>query len=483
MKKIRFLALALAFTMLFGLTPALAAQIGSPDAPVPVTMLLKDMSAADEAGQAYCKALNEAMAKQGAYVDFRFVDAPAGKYVEVVPLAVLNEVLSADILYFQGNTETQVASQGFLEDMSAYVENSQYLKNILYPHNLERLKNSPYLLAAAPIAVFQPVLRKDWAAKLTSYEALMKEPTVDNYVAFLKEMKETGLCEYPICVYGDHTRLDSVFGAAFGVTKTLVKNSEGKWVYKYVTEEMKNLLAFYAQLYQEGLIDPEYLTNTWDVAEEKFYSGKAGMLIGKTGATIDVYDTQMMTVNGEGAGLTVLPPAKSELGQSYIAVDVSKEERGRVISADSKVKEAAFAVMDFMASPEGRILDLYGVEGFHYDLVDGKIVPKADAPAWYGVFYDSLLGMDNLPVEADAPLGFAGLESLDLSVEYYLADNNLVLPSEYAAYWDAMNSLFKEFASDVIRGQQSIDAFGQFVEKWNAAGGDILSDYLATVME
>ena len=29
---------------------------------------------------------------------------------------------------------------------------------------------------------------------------------------------------------------------------------------------MKNLLAFYHQLYEDGLIDPDYLTNTWDVA-------------------------------------------------------------------------------------------------------------------------------------------------------------------------------------------------------------------------
>ena len=66
MKKLVSLLLALA--MLLSCTAALA-DIGTPDAPVKVTMLLKDMPADDPAGQAFCKALNEKMAEQGMYVD------------------------------------------------------------------------------------------------------------------------------------------------------------------------------------------------------------------------------------------------------------------------------------------------------------------------------------------------------------------------------------------------------------------------------
>lgn len=472
------LSLVLALLMAGG---ALA-DIGTADAPVPVTMLLKDMASDDAAGLAYCEAVEKALAEQGVYVDFSFIDAPAGTYVEVVPLAVMNEVLTADILFFQGNSDTQVAEQGFLQDMTPYVEGSTYLKDVMYQHNLDRLANSPYLLTASPLDVFIPVLREDWIPQLQTYDTLLAEPTVDAYRAFLTELTDKGLCEYAICVYGDHTRLDSVFGAAFGVTKTLVQTDEGGWVYKHVTPEMKALLGFYAELYADGLIDPEYLTNTWDVAEEKFYSAKAAMLIGKAGATIDVYDNQMQTVNGAEAALVPLPPATGEAGQFYIAVDVSKEERGRVISADSQVKEAAFAVMDFAASPEGRVLDLYGVEGFHYDLVDGKITPREDAPAWYGAFYSSLKGLAP-DLNADAPLGNAGMESIAMADEYYLADNNVLLPTEYAAYWDAMTSLFKEYSADIIRGQRPLDDFDEFVEKWNAAGGDTIGEYLGTVME
>ena len=111
-------------------------------------------------------------------------------------------------------------------------------------------------------------------------------------------------------------------------------------------------------------------------------------------------------------------------------------------------------------------------------------MPIEGAPDWYGVFYDSLIGLENIPYEADAPMGEAGLTSLDIASEYFLADNAVNLPSEYSAYWDAMISLFNEYAVDVIRGDKNTDSdWNAFVEAWNAAGADKISEYLGTVME
>ena len=480
MKKL--FAFVLALAMLCTCAAALA-DIGSPDAPVKVTYLLKDMPADNEPGQAFCKAVNEKLAEKGIYVDLTFIDSPAGKYIEVMPIAVINEVISADIYWYQSNTETTAADQGFLEDLTGIIAGSENLQAIMGEHDKVRLQNSPYLLWATNLPTYTPVMRQDWAEKLPSYAALVADPTVDNWVALLKELKSEGLTTYPICFYGSHGNLDSVFGAAFGVTTTLV-NQDGTWVYKQVTENMKNLLAFYHELYVNELIDPEYLTNTWDVAEDKFYKGTSAMLIGKAGAIVDVYDTAMKNAQGDAATLVVLPPAKSDLGQFYGAIDTSKEERGIAVSADSANKEAVAAIIDFMASPEGRVLDLYGVEGVHYNIEDGKLVPIEGAPEWYSTFFDSLLCLDKIPYTADAPLGAAGLKSLDMAAEYFVADNKVVLPSEYAAYWDAMSNLFNEYAVDVIRGDKNTEGdWDAFVQAWNANGGTVVSEYLATVMK
>lgn len=481
MKKL--VALALALAMLLSCAAALA-DIGTPDAPVKVTYLLKDMPADNEAGQAFCKAVNEKLAEQGIYVELTFIDSPAGKYIDVMPIAVINEAISADLYWYQSNTEVTAADQGFLEDMTAIIAGSENLQSIMGEHDKVRLANSPYLLWATNLPSYTPVLRGDWAKKLPSYEALTADPTVDNWVALLKDLKGEGFSTYPITFYGSHGNLDSIFGAAFGVTTTLVKQDDGTWVYKQVTDGMKNLLAFYHQLYVDNLIDPEYLTNTWDVAEEKFYSGTSAMLIGKAGAIVDVYDTQIQNTQGADAALVILPPAKSDLGQAYSAIDTSKEERGIALSADSKNKEAVAAIIDFMASPEGRVLDLYGVENVHYTIEDGKLVPIEGAGEWYSTFFDSLLNIDKIPYEADAPLGAAGLKSLDMAAEYFVADNKVNLPSEYAAYWDAMSNLFNEYAVDVIRGDKNTESdWDAFVTAWNANGGTIISEYLATVMK
>ena len=100
------------------------------------------------------------------------------------------------------------------------------------------------------------------------------------------------------------------------------------------------------------------LTDTWDTMEQKFYEGKTGIIAGTLSST-QIYDNKMRSVNGEESELVILPPAKG-VAQGYRAEDVTKEERGFTMNIDSKNKDAAWAVLEFMASPEGRILDKVG---------------------------------------------------------------------------------------------------------------------------
>ena len=42
-----------------------------------------------------------------------------------------------------------------------------------------------------------------------------------------------------------------------------------------------------------------------------------------------------------------------------------------------------------------------------------------------------------------------------------------------------MINLYNEYATDVIRGQNTADNFGEFVNKWNQAGGNAFESELA----
>jgi len=166
-----------------------------------------------------------------------------------------------------------------LEDLRPYVNKSKYIKNVLDPHSKARLDNYPYLIWVAPPRVRTPVIRKDWYDSLPSAKALVAKPTVDAYYTLFKDLVQKKGAQYGISVTGATNgaeELDSIFDAAFGITSTWMKGSDGQWVYCRVTPNEKEKLEFYAKLYKEGLLDPEYLTKNGIQKSKHFMKEKQG---------------------------------------------------------------------------------------------------------------------------------------------------------------------------------------------------------------
>lgn len=455
--------------------PVTVGQIGSPDAPVTVKIVVKDVFPDEEGVIALCAAINEKMAAQGQYVDVQFVEPPASGYASAMPLAVMNGEVDADIIYFQGG-DKPVADQGLLEDLTPYIAGSTYVKQLMDESNVAKMESYPYLLWLAPPRVSTPVVRTDWLEGVSSYETLIADPTPENYITFFKELKEVNGAKYAFCCYADVGNLDAFFNHAFGVTGTVLQEN-GEWIFSKASQAEKAKLEFYAQLYAEGLLDPDYLTLTWDVVEQRFYDGEAAVIAGTAGGVIQVYDQKMMSLYGDSASLTVLPPAKG-VSQSYRSIDTTKESRGLAINVDSEVKDAAWAVLEFMASPEGRILDKVGIEGMHYNIEGDKIVFTDKFAGWWAHFWDTTNNFNPTPALAEPVLTPAAQDSLDKVNEYMVMDHNLLIPEELTPQWDAMNQLYNEYAADIVRGIKPIEAFDEFVEKWNENGGNDFHDLL-----
>ena len=449
--------------------------IGSPDAPVTVKVVVKDVFPDEPDVIALCAAINEKMAAQGNYVNVEFVEPPASGYASAMPLAVMNGEVDADIIYFQGG-DKPLADQGLLEDLTGYIAGSEYVKGLMDASNVAKMESYPYLLWLAPPRVSTPVVRTDWLEGVASYETLVADPTPENYIAFFKELKEVNGAKHAFTMYGDLQKLDAFFNHAFGVTGTCVQEN-GEWIFSKASQAEKAKLEFYAQLYAEGLLDPDFLTLTWDVVEQRFYDGEAAIIAGTAGGVVQVYDQKMLSLYGDSAALTVLPPAKG-VSQSYLSIDVTKEGRGYAINIDSEVKDAAWAVLEFMASPEGRILDKVGIEGTHYNIEGDKIVFTDKFAGWWARFWDTTNNFNPTPALAEPVLTPAAQDSLDKVNEYMIMDHNLLIPEELTPQWDAMNQLYNEYAADIVRGIQPIDAFDEFVEKWYANGGNDFHDLL-----
>ncbi len=447
-----------------------------------VRMILKDLDT-DPNADAFISLIEKGMTAAGTPVDITLLKTPAGDYATKISLMVLSGDIP-DLIYFQGGDD-KVASQGLLEDLRPYVAKSRYVGPLMDAHSATRLASYPYLVWLSPPRVRAPVMRKDWYDSLPSAKAVMATPTVDTYYALLKDLVAKKGTKYGIGVTGATNgveELDAIFDPAFGNTSTWMKGADGKWFYSRVSANERAKLEFYAKLYKEGLLDPEYLTKKWDTKEQAFYEGSAGLVVGVSPGSIDVYVNKMM--KAQGSDLISLPPPKGKAQGLTPFVDVTKEPRGWAISATSKVKDAAFAILDFMWSPAGEKIAKLGIPGIHYT-DDGKQYVISDK---YGEWSNGWFGDSWNGFNPDKPLSRplmnkSAVDAGALAKKYMMPDRNFLIPDQYVTNWDAMTNLYKEYAADIVTGKKPISTFDEFVTKWNAAGGVDVTRYAQTVLK
>ncbi|GAA0316710.1 hypothetical protein GCM10008967_04140 [Bacillus carboniphilus] len=447
-----------------------------------IQIVMKDDNSSNPVSEPYFDAIEKGLLEdENIKVNFELVDLPQGNYAEKLNLLLYSGEIP-DMIYFQGGDQA-IAEQGLLEDLRPYIEDSKYLKDIIQPYNEQRLENYPYLLWVKPLAPKVPVIRGDWFNQMETSAALMENPTVDNYYAFFKELVEkqpggNGKPAYALTVAGDIAEIDFTFDMAFGINQTWLKKDDGTYEYARVSQQQKEKLEFYHKLYADGLLDPQFLTKQWDTKEKAFYDSEAAVIPGTAGKVIDIYDGKMVQVNGDDASLVLLPPAKGEF-QGYGATDVTKESRGIAISSQSENKELVFKILDYMASPQGQMIDRFGFEGEHYNIVDGNIeLTDKYYSEWFARFWEPVEFTSPTPVSEKTPLlGESASKSLEDAQEFYAEDNSFIIPEEYVANWDAMQNLYKEFTTDVITGKRPISDFDAFVEDWYSAGGEQITEY------
>jgi len=401
----------------------------------------------------------------GIEIDLELVPVPRETYSQNLNLLIMSGDIP-DIIWFRDDGDLLWAEQSLLTDLRPYVEKSEILQESMNSWNKERLENYPYILAIYPLNLKIGVTKMEWLEDLNIEIPENRPMTIDEYYEMLKKFTEKG--QYGITVAGNPgglTELDWIFSSAFGTEKMWVKDENGNYVFSHVTPMRKEQLAFYRKIYQEKILDPEFLTTNWQAKEDKFYSGRVGMIVGTSGVVIDLYADRTKKI---GDGTTVIPlvPPSGPYGDAgFLAVNLYKEPRGFAIPVTSKVKDTAFKFLEFMASEQGQFLDWFGVEGIHYVKENGKIVKTQEE--WWPFFFESTNWQSPIPL-----LGDAGKKSLEICNEYYVGDNYFPMPQEYATLWDAMNSIEREYSSKIVMGQFDIDKFDEFVEKWYKAGGE-----------
>ena len=437
-----------------------------------VRIVMKDLLTSNPEDVAHMARIEAALRAQGHDITLQIIDLPSEGYAEKLNLMLLSGDLP-DLIYFQGG-DAQISSQGVLRDLNPLIAGTTYLKDALWPHNVERLKNYPYLLYVYPPRTKAPVMRKDLLAAVGT-----PAPTnLAEWDAMLRAIPGKMLNGKPVTngiIAPDNTaELDAVFDPAFGITKTWAKGADGAWQHSQISEGERAKLAWYADLFANNVLDREFITSNWEVKEDKFYTGRVGVVMGTAGPVVGIYEAKMALAN-PGAELVLLdPPAGIQ------AVDVSKESRGFAIPVTSNNVEAAMAFLDFVASPEGQFFDRLGFEGTHYTR-NGDVLTATDKlGAWYPRFIIANPAWYQPPINALTPLAQG---SVDQGVRLFQADNTFVWPAELAAAVDGAQTYYRTNVYRFVSGEKSTATdWDAYVQGWLAAGGQAMTDYARTVL-
>lgn len=359
------------------------------------------------------KAITEAT---GVTLDVSYPVASQGDAKEDVALMIANDEYP-DMIYAKGSA-TDLYQAGALIDMTDLIE--KYGPNIkkMYGAEMEKLKwsqDDPGIYQLSYAGVNQKTLTTggscqiQWAAlKENDY----KYPkTLDEYEKMIKSYlaahpkTEDGLDMIGITMSASDWHWMITLGNPAGLIADASPDN-GQWIiddeynvhYKHVTDEEKEYFKWLCRMYNEGILDPNFATQTDDDYIAKVASGRV----------VAITDAEWHYSQCEATLV-----ADGKVDQTYVGLPVTLREDqvekallyqgttvgwGIGITKSCKDPVRAIKFLDYLCSDEGQILYHWGIEGENYFLDDDGQPYRTDeevAKAQSDPDYAKNTGIDN----------------------------------------------------------------------------------------
>lgn len=166
---------------------------------------------------------------------------------------------------------------------------------------------------------------------------------------------------------------------AYGETIGWEKTESGDWEPWQVRRGTLNAIKWYRKCYQDGLVEPDFMTSTRDMYLERKNSNRYGIeywwttALSETNAWFSAFTQAVPTQNTQ-----ILQQVTIEGEDSRFPFTTSASNTGcsLVIFKECEHPERVMAILNFLATDEGADLVVFGPEGEAWDLVDDKIVPR-----------------------------------------------------------------------------------------------------------
>ena len=359
------------------------------------------------------KAITEAT---GVTLDVSYPVASQGDAKEDIALMIANDEYP-DMIYAKGSA-TDLYQAGALIDMTDLIE--KYGPNIkkMYGAEMEKLKwsqDDPGIYQLSYAGVNQKTLTTggscqiQWAAlKENDY----KYPkTLDEYEKMIKSYlaahpkTEDGLDMIGITMSASDWHWMITLGNPAGLIADASPDN-GQWIiddeynvhYKHVTDEEKEYFKWLCRMYNEGILDPNFATQTDDDYIAKVASGRV----------VAITDAEWHYSQCEATLV-----ADGKVDQTYVGLPVTLREdqvekallyQGTTVGLGIGITKScedpvrAIKFLDYLCSDEGQILYHWGIEGENYFLDDNGQPYRTDeevAKAQSDPDYAKNTGIDN----------------------------------------------------------------------------------------
>ncbi|MDF2922382.1 MAG: hypothetical protein K0R57_1296 [Paenibacillaceae bacterium] len=378
------------------------------------------------------------VAEEGTYENNRWTrwineNAPAA--VKWVPVprneaqTKLNTLIASgsapDLIWeYDRNYITQLVNQGAVQPIDQYIEKySTYYKKYLSEH--PELK--PYLMMDGKMYAVSNVrgmesianngmwIRQDWLDKL----GLKTPATVEEFIEVARQFKNgdpdgNGKADtIPIAMNQNGI---PVLRALFFTHENQWYLEDGQLKFGRTMDRYADYMTFQKQLFDEGLIDKEYITDKNNQRSLQFWTtGKAGILLGNVNMENEFMDLKK---NVPQAKMRALESVSTKYGKNGLYQETPPN---MLIAFNSSMKEdkieAAVKFLDWMIEKGWKPLR-FGEENVHYKLINNEIPQIIDPEKSrkevgyaleYGILHQYALKPEWLPVMA---------ASSELSQEY-----------------------------------------------------------------
>ena len=295
------------------------------------------------------------------------------------------------------------------------------------------------------------------------------------------------------------TQLTPIFGA-FGIYNKKLYNQleDGSVVYTGAMENYREAMKILKQWYDEGIIDPESVTDDRKGLRAKWASGRVGVY-GDTATFITrEIATGVMTMIIDAFGkdaVGILGPMTCDFGSGQVCmadkIYDTNTNMGVMFSAEATDEQiiAYLKVQEAMASDVNlRIAVVDGEEGVEYEVVDGKKSLLKEITVEYAAsrgINDSYYCLSPAPPEYhEFTQSDRILERLDILTQaptggIYQGTNITVVSEVAGQYNSEIHKVCDEYFVNVLLGKDNLDdGWDAYIAKLNAAGLDkVIADY------